>query len=170
MTSRFMARSITLLALPDNRLLVVDFKKSSSAARRKRMEKGYDAQASLYRQMLETGGSLDDESGEVGAVLSGAESVGVGYFTMNDGRLLADTFLPGAEQLPGWVSFDGPVSINAMELLRLRFTQVAGGNVLLNAVEDEKAFDRDMGIKPYAFDNSSLVRLFMRPEGSGGAS
>jgi hypothetical protein len=160
----------TLLALPENRLLVIDFKKSSSSARRTRMEKGYDAQASLYRQMLKTGGPKDDDAEGIITRLNEAESIGVGYYTMNDGRLLADTDVPGAEQLPGWVSFDNHVSVNAMDILRQRFGEVAGGEVLLNAVEDEKTFDRTMGIKPYAFDNSPLVRLFMRPEGSGGAS
>ena len=90
-----------------------------------------------------------------------------------EGRVIAafcDTVVPGAEQLSGWVSFDNPVSANAMDILRQRFGEVARGEVLLNAVEDEKAFDRDMGIKPYAFDNSPLVRLFMRQDGSGGAS
>jgi len=54
--------------------------------------------------------------------------------------------------------------------LRQRFGEVTRGEVLLNNVDDEKTFERTMGIKPYALDNSPLVRLFMRPEGSGGAA
>ena len=134
------------------------------------MEKGYDIQASLYRRMLETGGPKDDAGGEIITRLQAADSIGVGYFTMNDGRLLADSLVPGAEQLPGWVSFDNPVSANAMDILRQRFGEVTRGEVLLNNVDDEKTFERTMGIKPYALDNSPLVRLFMRPEGSGGAA
>ncbi len=159
-----------LIALPENRLLVIDFKKSSESSRRARMEKGYDIQASLYRHMLETGGPKNDAGGEIITRLQAAESIGVGYFTMNDGRLLADSLVPGAEQLPGWVSFDNPVSANAMDILRQRFGEVTRGEVLLNNVDDEKTFERTMGIKPYALDNSPLVRLFMRPEGSGGAA
>lgn len=159
-----------LIALPDNRLIVVDFKKSSSGSRRTRMEKGYDSQVSLYRTMLETGGPRDDEDGSIAAKLNKAESIGVAYFTLNDGKLLADTLLPGAEQLAGWIAFPDPVSANAMALLRQRFAEVAAGVVVLNAVDDEQAFEKGMGIKPYAFDNSPLVRLFMRPEGMGGAA
>jgi len=159
-----------LLALPDNRLFVIDFKKSSSSNRQPRMDKGYDAQASLYRTMLETGGPKDDELGRIVEFIHGAESIGVGYFMMNDRRLLADRVVPGAESLPGWVSFEGPVSAGAMEILQRRFDEAARGEVLLNAIDDERAFERCMGIKPYAFDNTPLVRLFMRPEGAGGAA
>lgn len=175
LAGRFEAQPIhgqvdALLALPENRLLVIDFKKSSSAARRTRMDKGYDSQASLYRQMLKTGGPKDDAAGEIIARLNNAESIGIGYFTMNDGRLLADTGVPGAEQLPGWVSFANHVSANAMDILRQRFSEVAKGVVRLNDVDVEKTFEHTMGIKPYALDNSPLVRLFMRPQGTGGVA
>lgn len=41
-----------ILQLPDGALLIVDHKKSGTAGRRKRMEKGWDLQAALYRDMI----------------------------------------------------------------------------------------------------------------------
>ncbi len=44
-----------ILSLDGGNILVVDYKKSSSGARREQMRKGYDSQTSLYRTMLQTG-------------------------------------------------------------------------------------------------------------------
>ena len=49
-------QSDLLVGLPSRKLLVVDYKKSSSGKRRDRMRSGFDLQAHLYRLMIRTGG------------------------------------------------------------------------------------------------------------------
>ena len=45
-----------------------------------------------------------------------------------------------------------------MELI----AQLEKGIITLNSVEDEEWFEKTAGVKPYALDNSPLIRLFMK--------
>ncbi|MBW2245552.1 MAG: PD-(D/E)XK nuclease family protein, partial [Deltaproteobacteria bacterium] len=62
---------------PDGSLSVVDYKKSSSGDRHKRMETGFDLQASLYRAMLETGGPVDEEHASLRPAAKSATRISV---------------------------------------------------------------------------------------------
>lgn len=155
-----------LLALPDDRLLIVDFKKSSARSRRTRMAKGYDSQVELYRQMIRSGGVKDAGQAALGARLRGARAIGVVYFTLNDQVSLSDTTLPGAAAVPGWETLDEDVAGEAMALIDLRVEELRRGRIRLNRRAEMETFEKDTGITPYALDTSPLVTLFMR-EGEG---
>ena len=62
-----------ILGLPGDRLLVVDYKRSSSRKRLTQMQKGFDSQASLYRAMIASGGPKDPRRSELAARLKAAE-------------------------------------------------------------------------------------------------
>lgn len=155
-----------LLELPPNRLYVVDYKKSSSNDRRKRMEAGYDHQAELYRTMIRTGGLEKPEKAPAGlaeklAGIRDTGEIGTLYYLMNDQTALADS--------AGWL----PVSIgnleemqnstsgNAMKLIQERFAQLRRGCIELNTTTDEKEFKDKRGISAYALKGSPLVGMWM---------
>ena len=152
----------TLVGLPKGRVFVVDFKKSKSAKRRERMEKGFDSQASLYRVMLKTG-DAGDKDNELGKVLKKGSDIGVLYYLMNDQVVLADTNGWIGTDLPGAYELGADISDNAMDLIRTRLKEVRKGKVRLNSEGDEDWFNRNAGITPYALENSPLIRLFMHP-------
>jgi ATP-dependent helicase/nuclease subunit B len=149
-----------LLELPGNRLLVVDYKKSGSSTRRKRMEKGYESQVSLYRVMLDTGGLKGDEDPELAKLLAASEQVGIVYFTMNDFTCLTDASLSDASSVPGWSPVEGDVASEAMALLEARVGQLSRGKLMLNRSDDADFF-RKGGVTPYALEATPLTSIFM---------
>ncbi|WP_429885650.1 PD-(D/E)XK nuclease family protein [Geoalkalibacter halelectricus] len=152
----------SIVALPEGRLFVIDFKKSKSPARRKRMEKGFDSQASLYRLMLQTGDAVGRED-ELGCALRRGAEIGVLYYLMNDQTVLCDTSGWIAADLPGAYELGEAISGNAMALIRERLLQLKRGEILLNRQGDEAWFEKNAGITLYALDRSPLLRLFMLP-------
>ncbi|MHA7835258.1 MAG: PD-(D/E)XK nuclease family protein, partial [Algiphilus sp.] len=79
-----------LLSLPDRGVVIVDFKTASVSRYERRMERAMDLQASLYREMLETGGPTKKEVTDSLRALKAGSVVGVLYFTLNDGQNCAD--------------------------------------------------------------------------------
>ncbi len=152
-----------LLGLSDNRLLVVDYKRSSANSRRPRMQKGYDSQASLYRTMLQTGGPKDKESSDLSNHLSKVAQTGIVYFMLNDQTALSDSVLIESGEIPGWEVMDGDVASHAIELIKKRLREVQGGLLCLNREGDTVFFDKQAGVKPYALENSPLIPLFTMP-------
>ena len=152
-----------LLGLPHNRLLVVDYKRSSANSRRPRMQKGYDSQASLYRTMLQTGGPKSENNARLLERLRAGNTTGVVYFMTNDQTSLTDALLVESGAIPGWEVVDGDVARHAMELIRERLREVGKGKLYLNREGDEQFFNREAGIKPYALENSTLISLFTIP-------
>lgn len=152
-----------LLGLPDNRLLVVDYKRSSSKSRRPRMQKGYDSQASLYRTMLQTGGPKDKEDKVVNDRLNQSSNTGIVYYTLNDQIALSDTILVESDGIPGWEALENNISEFAVSLIRRRLQEVQQGQLCLNRDGDESFFNRQAGVTPYALDNSPLISLFTMP-------
>jgi len=144
-----------LLQLPSGLVLVVDYKKSSSGSRVKRMEKGYDIQASLYRMMISTSEVPDEIR---------SQPVGVMYYLLNDQQLLSDTTLVAGRSLPGLHVLENDISAGAQALLEQRFAELAAGSVRLNFSDDMKVIERETGIKPYALERSPLLQRFCRPE------
>ncbi|MCU7910164.1 MAG: PD-(D/E)XK nuclease family protein [Candidatus Thiodiazotropha sp. (ex Lucinoma aequizonata)] len=149
-----------LLSLSDNRLLVVDYKRSSANSRRPRMQKGYDSQASLYRTMLQTGGPKDKESTDLINNLTKVAQTGIVYFMLNDQTALSDSVLIESREIPGWEVMDGDVASHAIELIERRLREVRAGLLCLNREGDSVFFDKQAGVKPYALENSPLIPLF----------
>jgi hypothetical protein len=154
-------QSDLLVGLPSGKLLVVDYKKSSSGKRRERMRRGFDLQAHLYRLMIQTGGLEGFETPP--------EDIGIVYYLMNDTRALADSPVDTDGSVPGWEILDNDISLQAMQHLDRRLTQIRSGTVALNTAGDEKWWEDNAGLRIYALDNSPLLRLFMHPETGEGA-
>ena len=149
-----------LLGLPDGRLLVVDYKRSSANIRRPRMQKGYDSQANLYRTMLQTGGPKSEDNVPLLDRLRAGDSTGIVYFMTNDQTSLSDVLVVESGAIPGWEVLEGDVAHLAMGLIRERLQEVSAGQLYLNREGDAQFFDRQAGVKPYALDNSALIPLF----------
>lgn len=150
-------KSDAILELPDGSILVVDHKKSGTKGRRQRMERGWDLQAGLYRDMIarptrREGDGMDRLQGR---------AIGVAYHLMNDGGLLTSGIgLP--EGSPARDMGD-EVNAGAIEALRARLAEVGGGRVVLNTSADANFFKKEAGFTPYALtDGSPLVLAFMR--------
>ena len=152
-----------LLGLPDGRLLVVDYKRSSANSRRPRMQKGYDSQANLYRTMLQTGGPKSEDNTALLERLKAGDSTGIVYFMTNDQTSLSDALVVESGAIPGWEVLDGDVAQQAMALIRERLGEVRAGQLYLNRDGDATFFDKQAGVKPYALDNSPLIPLFTIP-------
>ena len=152
-----------LLALPGNRLLVVDYKRSKSSSRLARMEKGYDSQASLYRAMLESGGPKDARDIMLRARTRAAARTGIVYYMLNDQVSLSDSILPESGSVPGWKALENNVASHAMALIQRRLEEVRAGQVRLNREGDAGFFEKEAGLTPYALENSPLIDLFTVP-------
>ena len=152
-----------ILGLPAGRLLVVDYKNSSSRNRRERMQRKFDCQANLYRLMLRTGGLKDITDESLARRLAGAGEIGVVYSLLKDQVALTDTDLPLARSVPGWNFVGDEVSCQAMGLIRQRLEEVRAGELSLNRAGDADFFDKQAKVTPYALDASPLVRLFTVP-------
>lgn len=149
-----------LLSLPNGRMLVVDYKKSSSKGRIERMKKGFDMQTSLYRIMLKTGGAANDET--LASTLKNVGEIGAMYYLLNDQTAVSDSSGWTEGIIAGFHEMGDGISENALMLIRERVGQLETGQIVLNSIADEEWFEKKAGIKPYAFDNSPLVRLFMK--------
>jgi len=152
-----------LLALSDNRLLVVDYKRSSANSRRPRMQKGYDSQASLYRTMLLTGGPKDKDSADLRNHLITVAQTGIVYFMLNDQTVLSDSVLIESGGIPSWEVMEGDIASHAIELIKKRLREVKAGQLCLNREGDVVFFDKQAGVKPYALEDSPLIPLFTLP-------
>ncbi|MEX2489622.1 MAG: PD-(D/E)XK nuclease family protein [Pseudomonadales bacterium] len=152
-----------LLGLPNGRLLVVDYKRSSANSRRPRMQKGYDSQANLYRTMLQTGGPKSEDNAALLDRLRAGDTTGIVYFMTNDQTSLSDALVVESGAIPGWEVLEGDVAYLAMGLIRERLREVSAGQLYLNREGDAQFFDKQAGVKPYALDNSALISLFTVP-------
>lgn len=155
-----------LLSLPGNRLLVVDYKKSSSGERRTRMKQGYDHQAELYRTMLKTGGLRYPEKAPEGLaekleVFKNAGQIGTLYYLLNNQIALSDT----AGWIPRTVAGTEEMSVDtsgaAIELIRRRISELSDGLVDLKLIESEKDLKQKRGLGVYVLDSSPLIRKFL---------
>ncbi len=145
-----------LLRLPSGKLLVVDYKKSSSGKRRDRMRSGFDLQAHLYRLMIQSGGLPEFESIP--------EDIGIVYYLLNDTTALADSPVNSDDTIPGWEVPSEDISSRAMQHLDQRLYQIRQGTIQLNTAEDENWWSDNASLPVYALDNTPLLRLFMRTE------
>ena len=147
-------QSDLVVELPSGKLLVVDYKKSSSAKRRDRLRNGFDLQAHLYRLMVQTGG--------LPGVEGVPDEIGIVYYLLNDTTALSDGMVGSDGSVPGWEELDTDCSSQAMVHLDRRLAEVQKGTIRLNTDEDELWWDKNASQPLYALDNSPLLRLFMR--------
>ena len=160
-------QSDALLALPGDRLLIVDYKKSSASSRRDRMLYGYDSQVELYRRMLQTGGLKEEGAEGLAERLRASADIGVVYFNLNDATALSDSNVAESSRLPGWEWLDNDVSAAAIALIERRVADLEHGRIVLNRAGDQEFFEKQAGVKPYALEVSSLITLFMPEAGEG---
>ena len=157
-----------ILGLEGNKLLIVDYKWSKSDSRRKRMELGYECQASLYRAMAQTGGLKSwgghaNVNKSLAARLRAADWIGIAYYTMRDQVCLSDSSLPGYEGIRGWHAVDEDVTREASAIIRERLAELRTGAVRLNLATDREYFEKQCGIHPFALDASPLIELYALP-------
>ena len=161
-----------ILGLEGDRLLIVDYKWTRSEGRRNQMELGFDSQASLYREMAETGGpkpprpgrESSNEEAQLTKRITAAKGIGIVYFTMRDRTCLSDATLPESASIPGWFALDNDIAANASAIIRARLKELRQGIVRLNFKNDRTYIEKKAGIKAYAMDLSPLIDLFALPE------
>ncbi len=158
-----------ILALGGDRLLIADYKWSRSGGRSKRMETGFDTQATLYRAMVRSGGPKprrsappNPEERDLAGRLERANEIGIVYFMMKDRVCLGDSELPGGAAIPGWHTVSEDVAREATISIRDRLDDVRKGIVCLNLDTDRESFS-DSGISTFALDASPLIALFTLP-------
>lgn len=157
-----------ILGVGDDYALIVDYKWSKSYDRRIRMERGYESQASLYREMALTGdiqarrAAGPDQTGDAPLAKRpvSAKSVGIVYFTMRDEVCLSDSEPPGPNQVIGWHAVEGDVAGEAISKIRDRLEQARNGEIEMNHQGDREAFKKEWGVTAFALDLSPLVELF----------
>ena len=150
-------RADCLLKLPDDRILVVDHKRSSSRGRRDRMVKGWDLQVALYRAMLER---PQEENALTLMIQSGSRPVSA-YHTMLDGTVLVDADGVG---VPAAEVVGTDISAYSMAHLSQTLAEVAAGTIQLNTAGDEKEFIKNRGITAYPLKDNALVTAFLVPD------
>jgi hypothetical protein len=147
----------SILQLANGQLIVVDHKKAGVSNRQPRMEKGYDCQVSLYREMLKTG--LPEPHEELSI-----ENIEVLYYLMNGQVAISEKGISSNKSIPGWIEIDNDVSINAMELIQKRIKQIRRGTIKLNGISDEEFYKKEAGFTAYALDRSPLISLFIHKD------
>ncbi len=157
-----------ILGIGDDYALIVDYKWSKSYDRRIRMERGYESQASLYREMALNGDIQARRAAGPGPTADAplakrtvsAKSVGIVYFTMRDEVCLSDSEPPGPNRVIGWHAVEGDVAGEAISKIRDRLEQARNGEIEMNHQGDRKAFKKEWGVTAFALDLSPLVELF----------
>lgn len=157
-----------VLGIGNDYALIVDYKWSKSYDRRIRMERGYESQASLYREMARNGGiqaRRESEPGQpVGTSLAkppvSPANIGIVYFTMRDEVCLSDSEPPGPNRVTGWHAIEGDVAEGAVGKIRHHLGQAREGEIEMNRQGDREAFKKHWGVTAFALDLSPLVELF----------
>jgi hypothetical protein len=134
----------------NDQVFILDYKKSKSDDRYKRLNAGFDLQTYIYRQLYSQG----DRSA----------NIVTGYFNLNDRVMVLDQAIEGSNDIEVQTP-DLPLeqqSVQAVDLVTERFAQLRLGQIMLNHASEAKAW-KSRGIKAYAFENS-LVKLVMHPD------
>ena len=158
-----------VLGIGNDYALIVDYKWSKSYDRRIRMERGYESQASLYREMARNGGIQAHPKSELGQPVAASlakppvfspANIGIVYFTMRDEVCLSDSEPPGPIRVTGWHAVEGDVAEGAIGKIRHHLEQARKGEIEMNYQGDREAIKKDWGVTAFALDLSPLVELF----------
>lgn len=156
-------RADAVIEVPNVGAVVVDYKNSRSDKFLTRMEREFDLQTVLYREMLKTGGARDRQS-EAAQRLKGMQPTGVMYFAMQDGQAVADFQAPSI--LGNWRFAGREVSSQGLAKLRERFAELRRGEIRAPRESEIKAFEQaKVGL--YALDTSSLTAALHPGNGEG---
>lgn len=120
-----------LLRLADGQAVVVDYKKSSSGNRRKRLKAGWDLQVDLYRRMNVR---VDEQSSEpvqrIAAALVANRLPGVAYHMLNDGGVLVNGLLDIESDHLEVIA--GDIAEQAVAQIEARFVALRAGRLTIN--------------------------------------
>jgi hypothetical protein len=133
-----------------DQVFILDYKKSKSDDRYKRLNAGFDLQTYIYRQLYTQS--------------NGSANIVTGYFNLNDRVMVLDQAIEGSNDIEVQTP-DLPLeqqSAQAVDWVTERFAQLRLGQIMLNHASEAKAW-KSRGIKAYAFENS-LVKLAMHPD------
>lgn len=156
-----------VISLPDQGVLVVDFKTSKADKYDKRMRAKVDLQASLYQEMLRTGGPKNPKDVEKAKNVDLKKLSGVIYFTLND-RLATSNYVPPTP-VNGWNAVTGDakeddtfkihqdVSSEAMDWLRSRFAELRNGRIPMVKESEIKEYEK-LGFGSYIYSLSPLLQ------------
>lgn len=130
-------------------ILILDYKKSSHKERLKRLDKGYELQTALYRDMYKK------TFGQSQGILSS------GYYTLNDQVLIADLALQASQkmQVKNVDKSLGEQSVAAEAQVAEVLQQLRNGTLTLNSSDDIKTW-QGRGVSVYALSENRLVQRF----------
>ncbi len=130
-------------------ILILDYKKSSHKERLQRLDKGYELQTALYRDMYKK------TFGQPQGVLSS------GYYTLNDQVLLADLALQSSQhmQVKSAANSLNEQSVESETQVANVLQQLRNGTLALNSSDDIKTW-QGRGISVYALSENRLVQRF----------
>ena len=127
--------------------LVLDYKKSGSASRIKRMENGFDHQLFLYRVML------DDEKALTA------------YYTMNDATLVVDEDVSLVSEGDfNIVCIANDCTINASAVMQERVDELKAGEIKLNCIDDDEIWKKRGVTASYSLESTPIISLFIKSE------
>lgn len=154
-----------VISLPDQGVLVVDFKTSKADKYEKRMKAQVDLQASLYQEMLKTGGPKKPEDTEKARHANLKKLNGVLYFTLKD-RLATSNYKPeqainGLNTVNshgiGEMAWSQDVSSQAMAWLRSRFNELRHGRVAMVKESEIEHYEK-LGFGQFVFSLSPIIQ------------
>lgn len=134
--------------------LILDYKKSKSPDRIKRLQHGFDLQTYIYRALYQQ--------------MTGANKIHSGYFNLNDCVLVLDEAIDNSSLM----SIEAPgipliqQSQNAITHVKQRLDELASGEVMLNTLADENEWEK-VGIKAYPLKDNPVIKRFMKPAEEG---
>jgi len=127
--------------------LVLDYKKSGSSSRIKRMKSGFDHQLFLYRVMLNDEKAL------------------TAYYTMNDATLVVDEDI-ALESGSNFniLGIEEDCTVNASSLIIERINELVNGDIKLNCIDDNSLWDKRGITASYSLESSPIINLFIKSE------
>lgn len=130
-------------------VLILDYKKSSHKERLKRLEKGYELQTALYRDMYKS------TFGQPKGILSS------GYCTLNDQVLLTDYVLNPSPQMhvKSATNSLNEQSVKAQDQVRNTLDCLRAGQLVFNSSDDIRLW-QSRGVSVYALTDNRLVQRF----------
>lgn len=141
-------------------VLILDYKKSKSQSRLKRLEAGYDLQTWVYRELYQQSHP--------------GESPNSGYYNLNDETLVLD-YVDPASRAPADLAIKvvqpetsvPDQSASARYHVKQRLEQVRAGHIALNQTDDVKAWEA-VGVNPSMLTDNAFIKRFIKPDEEAG--